>query len=507
MSLRNLEEKKLLLKFARIMGEPIDPALVESIEKEERLLKALEPKPAVASEALQFDVKSVKTPTKEDPEATEQQMLLPPDKKDIVKMVTNYLDPPKQKTAPSATPQLPDLYKKELDGVRRSIADIVQKMGSLSWGGGGTGSVKIIDMDDLNREGLADIDHVMRYNAATQHFFFDNLSGDQGPIRSMRFDMNGPGINTEPGMIAWNTTEECLDIFQPDNTTLQVGLENYIRVSNHTGNTLPQGTLVSFAGVNGDANPSVVPLLANSTFYPVYTVGVLTEDIETGQAGRATTFGKVRNLDTGMFNVGDILYASPAEAGKLTNVQPTAPNATIFIAAVMTKSNTDGIILVRPTIIPKLHYGSFASTQTQHAAASNTATAVTFNKTEFASGHSVVTYQTVANSAIEALRSGLYNYQFSLQFSSSSSARARVWIWARKNGVDIPDSAALITIESNGGVDAPGRNFVVSMQAGDKFQLMWATDHFDKVSMLYSGQNAFCPQIPSALLSVTEVTL
>lgn len=517
MSLKNLEEKKLLLKFAKIFGEEIDPALVESIEREERLSRALkDPDWIVADRVAEEASAPVLTEVvlaprveviKGSEEATEQQTLLPPDKEDIINSVVNLLDNPKQKTTPSGGDKTPDLYRKEIEGLRRSIADVVQKMGTLAWGGGGSGSVKIIDMDDLNREGLANIDHVMRYNAATQHFFFDNLSGDQGPVRSLRFDLAGAGINTEPGMMAWNPVEECMDIYQPDETTLQVGLENYIRVSNHTGAVMNAGTLVAFAGVNGTGNPSAEPLLANSTFYPSYTIGVLTEHIHENDTGRATTFGKVRDLDTGMFNVGDLLYASPVNAGKLVNYQPTAPNAAILVAAVLEKSNTNGVILVRPTIMPRLHFGSFSDIGTQNAAASNTATAVIFNTTELASGHQVITYANVANSAIQATRPGLYNYQFSLQFTSSSSSRAKIWIWARKDGVDIPNSSTVVSIESNGGVLAPAWNFVVSMNQNDNFQIMWATDTHDKVSMFYQANTAFCPAIPSALLSVTQVTL
>lgn len=165
--MKNLEEKKLLLKFAKMFGEPIDPALIESIEREERLLKALKvPEPERLEPTIEevveeadvveineqpfHDVKSVKTKTTQDDEATEQQTLLPPNKDEIIKSVVDLLDAPKQKTTPSSTPQVPDLYRKEIDGLRRSIADVIQKMGTLAWGGGGSGSVTINDMDDFD---------------------------------------------------------------------------------------------------------------------------------------------------------------------------------------------------------------------------------------------------------------------------------------------------------------------------------------------------------------------
>jgi len=39
--MKNLEEKKLLVKMARMLGEPVDPELLESIKREEQLTEAL----------------------------------------------------------------------------------------------------------------------------------------------------------------------------------------------------------------------------------------------------------------------------------------------------------------------------------------------------------------------------------------------------------------------------------------------------------------------------------
>jgi len=39
--MKNLEEKKLLVQMAQMLGEPVDPLLLESIEKEEQLSKIM----------------------------------------------------------------------------------------------------------------------------------------------------------------------------------------------------------------------------------------------------------------------------------------------------------------------------------------------------------------------------------------------------------------------------------------------------------------------------------
>lgn len=466
--MKNLDEKKLLARMARGFGQP-DLQLEESIRLEEELNARLFKKP---------EEPKIPVLREEVPKPAETNIV--PKEQELIKQTVAAISSPKfTKSA------LPDLQQKEIDGLRRQVAEVIQKLGTMSWGGGGTGVVRFFDLDD-----------------------------HQNPrdIKYITFRPTGPDIvPPEPYSMGWNQTEECLDIYQPDNTTLQVGLETYIRVANYTGNTLNAGIVVQFAGATG-GNPHAAPALANTTYNPLYTIGVLTEDLlDAGDIGRATTFGKVRGINTTgslygeTWALGDILYISPTIAGGLTKDQPTAPNTATVIAAVTKVGTTDGELLVRPTITPRLYYGSFADTVSQNCAASLTPTPMIFNKTEFASGHRVVTYNGVANSAIQSDYHGLFNYQFSSQFTSSSASRAKIWIWARKNGTDIPDSATVVDIESNGGVTAPAWNFVVSMQPTDKFQLMWATDSYDKITMIGQPATAFCPAIPSVLLTVSQI--
>ena len=323
----------------------------------------------------------------------------------------------------------------------------------------------------------------------------------------------GGNLTIGSGVLSWNTLEDCLDIQQEDGSTLQSGLENYIRVKNDTGQTIFNGTLVQFSGVNGAANPTCVPLLANSSFNPIYTIGVLTNDVPHNTVGRATVFGKVRNIDTTgatsgeTWTEGDILWASATNAGKLSKIKPSPPNQAISIAAVVKSGVLDGELLIRPFISPKLLYGSFTSNATQNAVASNTATVVTYTTDEGSSGHSIVTYDGVTNGAIQCDESGEYNYQFSIQLQSSAANKVRVWIWSRKNGVDIPDSTGLLSIESNGGYAIAAWNIIVSMAANDKFQIMWATDDHTKLNIPAEPATAFCPSIPSIILTVTQATV
>jgi hypothetical protein len=124
-----------------------------------------------------------------------------------------------------------------------------------------------------------------------------------------------------------------------------------------------------------------------------------------------------------------------------------------------------------------LPYGSFADTTDQTAVA-NTATVMTFNTTDFASGISIVTSGGLA-SRITTATAGIYNFQWSGQFVNTDTQIHDASIWVRKNGADVVGSTGLISIPNKpGGVDGQGIygwNFFFSLNAGDYIELWWST--------------------------------
>lgn len=310
-----------------------------------------------------------------------------------------------------------------------------------------------------------------------------------------------------PGMLTWNEFEDCLDIVQNDGSTLQVGLEQYIEVVNNTGSILPNGSVVRFSGVSLDEIPEASPLLADGSVPPLYLIGVLTNTLVSGQRGRATVLGKVRDLNTTgadvgeTWHIGTLLWAHPTMPGKFTSIQPTAPNVAISVAAVLKVGTDDGRLLVRPTIFPRLFYGVFSSLTDQSPAASNTPYAVTFPVSEFSSG--VVVQD---NSKIVTSNSGLYSFDFRLQFTSTNSSSKNIYIWARKNAVDVVNSASRITISGNGTYTVPSWSFIQSMSSGDYFQLMYACDSTD-IKIDAPAATSFAPSVPSATLRVSQINL
>ena len=148
--------------MARMLGQPVDQALVESIEREEKLAAAFfgekkevlaeEPIPILKEDLLTEVVPEPEPPVVFKPEPVskpaETNIQQPPEQK--IQKIVNYLNAVKK---PSVAETLRD---NEFEALRKTVADLLNKVNTLSWGGGGTGVVRINDQDDFDRTSYAD---------------------------------------------------------------------------------------------------------------------------------------------------------------------------------------------------------------------------------------------------------------------------------------------------------------------------------------------------------------
>jgi hypothetical protein len=314
------------------------------------------------------------------------------------------------------------------------------------------------------------------------------------------FNLNAPHTSSI-ARAAWNPSDQTLDIGMEYGVVQQVGLEQYARVANFTGVTIPNGTVVGFTGAVPDSALSVSPYLANGATNTLYVVGVMTHDLpDSGDRGYCTTFGFVRDVNTSAFALGDVLYASPTIAGAFTNVKPTAPNNVVPVAAVLQVGTTDGIIFVRPTIEQQIYYGEFTKLNTQSPAAANTAYPLVLTNTEIANGVSLGS----PLSEVVVAQAGLYNIAASVQITSTNSSQKSIWVWLRKNGTtDFPNSARVASITLNNGYLVVSLNEVYSLVAGDFIEVMYAADSTN-VSIATVAATAFAPAAPAVILAVTQ---
>jgi hypothetical protein len=147
-------------------------------------------------------------------------------------------------------------------------------------------------------------------------------------------------------------------------------------------------------------------------------------------------------------------------------------------------------------------YGSFYDTTTQTAAATNTGYAVTFNNETVA----FAIQRGTPTSRIYVPDTSVYDVQFSLQLDKTTGGAGNVFIWARINGIDVPYSASRTRIKDNDAEIVAAWNFMLDMQGGSYFELMWAVDT-TSIQLIAEAATAFCPAIPSAILTVSEVAL
>ena len=147
-------------------------------------------------------------------------------------------------------------------------------------------------------------------------------------------------------------------------------------------------------------------------------------------------------------------------------------------------------------------YGSFVDTSSQTAALVDTPYGVKLNTTM--SSNSVV-LDGVDTSRLIVDEDGLYNFQFSLQLKCVHASDKSIWIWFRVNDTDVPNSTTRVSLRGNTKEAVAAWNFFVPMQALDVFQLMWATDSTD-VSLPAQAATAFCPAIPSAIITANFIS-
>jgi hypothetical protein len=184
-----------------------------------------------------------------------------------------------------------------------------------------------------------------------------------GSINNVGYiDFNTSYTATQPvaGRLSWNSADGTLDLgMKGGNVTQQIGEEIFYEVRNETGTPIDNGTLLYANGVTaGSGRITATPYTADGSVREVRLLGMATETISTGVNGFVTHFGYVRGLDTRgttassiavgdeTWAVGDILYAHPTVAGKLTNVRPKHE---ISVAIVIIRHQSTGVVFVRPT--------------------------------------------------------------------------------------------------------------------------------------------------------------
>ena len=152
-------------------------------------------------------------------------------------------------------------------------------------------------------------------------------------------------------------------------------------------------------------------------------------------------------------------------------------------------------------------YGAFQDSTDQTAANTTTAYAITFNTTDFSNG------VTLSNSSrLNVAQAGIYNLQFSIQFTNTTNASQDVDVWFRKNGTNIDKSNSRFGFAPRKGVGDPfhivaALNFFVSLAVNDYVEIMWRpTDTGVSIEHYAASSTPTRPAIPSVIATLSFVS-
>ena len=152
-------------------------------------------------------------------------------------------------------------------------------------------------------------------------------------------------------------------------------------------------------------------------------------------------------------------------------------------------------------------YGAFQDSTDQTAANTTTAYAVTFNTTDFANGVTMA-----SSSRITVADAGIWNLQFSIQFTNTTNSSQDVDVWFRVNGTNVANSNSRFGFAPRKGVGDPfhiiaAMNYFVSLNATNYVEIMWRpTDVGVTIEQYPAGTTPTRPAVPSAIVTMSFVS-
>lgn len=156
----------------------------------------------------------------------------------------------------------------------------------------------------------------------------NGLTANTATIQSI-FDVNYINFNTNPlvpsptgGTLFYDSAENALS-YKPNSllndVTVNIGFENLIEIYNQTGSQINNGQPVTITGATilDDLPTVALAIGAGDDLFQVD--GIATHDIPNNSSGFITNFGKVHDISLTGFSIGELVYLSQKEKGKLTS--------------------------------------------------------------------------------------------------------------------------------------------------------------------------------------------
>jgi hypothetical protein len=152
-------------------------------------------------------------------------------------------------------------------------------------------------------------------------------------------------------------------------------------------------------------------------------------------------------------------------------------------------------------------HGAFQDSTDQVAANTTTAYPVTFNTTDFSNGVTIA-----SSSRITVADAGIWNLQFSIQFTNTTNTAQDVDVWFRVNGTNSANSNSRFGFAPRKSAGDPyhtiaAMNYFLSLNATDYVEIMWRpTDVGVAIEQYAAGTSPTRPAVPSAIVTMSFVS-
>lgn len=146
-------------------------------------------------------------------------------------------------------------------------------------------------------------------------------------------------------------------------------------------------------------------------------------------------------------------------------------------------------------------YGSFSRNSDKTVTGANVATPIEYDTTETASQ----TYYSGSRIYVQA--TGTYRIFYTIQTDTSSGGQQTVTIFFRQNGVDVPRSGSLFTIQNNG-ENIAACEIMLPLLAGDYIEVVMLSADANMTANYLAGggiaPNTF-PAIPAIITTLNRI--
>ena len=217
--------------------------------------------------------------------------------------------------------------------------------------------------------------------------------------------------------------------------------------------------------------------------------------------GNITTAYHVRLNTTSVSNGVSITNKQAIFTGTIDDGTPPGAGTVLTVSAVASGTIYEGMVLSGTSVTANTRITAFGT------GTGGTGTYTVGTSQEVLS----TTITGVLPSQITVTDAGLYNVQFSIQFTNSGANVNAASVWFRKNGTNIADSNSEFSIPARHGT-TDGRviaalNFFAELAAGDYVELMWAAqDTGISITYIAAQSSPTRPATPSVILTVARVS-